>query len=271
LGVVLFAIAFVAELILFGITWISAPMPAAFAIFFGLGTATILFHIGAAAHAVRHIRSVDRGSPRPWYQSTWIVALIMIGASLGVSLTSTPGGRSFFIASGSMMPGLTLNDRVLADVRPSKAVPTYGDVVAFHSPRPPLADYIKRIVALPGDRVQMKQGILYLNGRPMPRESKGFHAMLSAPPSANIRVYRETLPNGHAFNILQMSTDQPMGNTPEYLVPADAFFVLGDHRDNSLDSRSLQTIGYVPQANVIGIVGTIFWSTDLSRLLHRVE
>ena len=134
--------------------------------------------------------------------------------------------------------------------------PAYGDMVVFRPPGDPKVDYLKRVVGLPGDRVQLRDGILYLNDKPAPREAQG-------------RQYRETLPNGRSYMILE-APRSASESTEEFKVPTGFFFVLGDNRGNSLDSRHKQ-IGYIPLANLVGTVRTIYWTTDPSRLLSRVQ
>ena len=189
---------------------------------------------------------------------------INVGKQLPEALSYSPGWRSFHIASGSNMPTLLTTDYVLVDTYHPGSVPAYGDMVVFRHPRDPNVDYIKRVVGLPGDRVQLREGILYLNGKPVPREPKA-----GAPGNPAFQQYRETLPNGRAYMILETpeSTSQ---STHEFTVPSGFFFVLGDNRGNSLDSRH-KDLGYVPLANVIGTVRTIYWSNEPARLLSRVQ
>jgi signal peptidase I len=270
LGLLLYLVALAFDVSLITLTRMMPPtglVVAAFAI------AVVLFRLALAIDAGRRIRSGSIVPGRPWYRSAWLAAIPMV--AIGVAWQSTgadyypPGWRSFHVSSGSNMPTLLVSDYVLADTHHRGSAPDYGDVVVFRHPKDPNVNYIKRVVGLPGDRVQMRDTILYLNGTPVPRESQGFHTMFSAPPAANSKLYRETLPNGRAYTILE----QPGGvgqNTAEFTVPAGSFFVLGDNRGNSLDSR-FEAVGYVPFANVIGKVRTIYWSSDPSRLLSRVH
>jgi signal peptidase I len=127
----------------------------------------------------------------------------------------------------------------------------------FRHPKDPNVDLIKRVVGLPGDRVQLRDSILHLNGKPVLRDPAGRSK------------FRETLPGGRAYMILE--TPQGAGqNTQEFTVPAGSFFALGDNRGNSLDSR-FDAVGYVPFAHVIGTVRTVYWSSEPSRLLSRVQ
>lgn len=133
-----------------------------------------------------------------------------------------------------------------------------GDVVVFKVPTDDKTDYIKRIVGLPGDRIQVKGGILHINDQPVKRvpiedwvdeQNQTYHR------------YIETLPNGVEHVIIELSDDKPgraADNTDEYVVPAGHYFGMGDNRDNSADSREW---GYIPEANLVGRASFIFYST----------
>jgi len=143
--------------------------------------------------------------------------------------------------------------------------PKRGDVVVFKLPRDPQVDYIKRIIGLPGDHIQMIRGILNINGQPVQRERiEDFvnteNGILSRTPQ-----YIETLPNGVRHPILELSDDGPVDNTAVYVVPPDHYFAMGDNRDNSLDSRvppDRGGVGYVPAENLVGRAEILFFSTD---------
>jgi len=133
--------------------------------------------------------------------------------------------------------------------------PQYGDVVVFRTPHDTSIDYVKRVVGLSGDRVQMIHGQLYLNDKPVPRERLA--DALSDSPAA--KRWRETLPNGVQYVTLDLTDNGFLDNTKLYIVPAGHYFMLGDNRDNSVDSRSSQ-LGYVPFENLVGRAEVIFWS-----------
>ena len=137
------------------------------------------------------------------------------------------------------------------------AQPRYGDVMVYRYPRDASVDYVKRVVGLPGDRIQMIQGQLYLNGAPVKRERLADIIEEGRP----AKHWRETLPNGASYETLDITDNGFLDNTQIYVVPAGAYFVLGDNRDNSQDSR-IATHGYVPFDNLIGRVETIFWSVN---------
>ena len=197
--------------------------------------------------------------------------------------------RPFYIPSGSMIPTLLIGDVVLVSKfsygysrysipfwappisgRLFSTLPKRGDIAVFALPRDPSQTYIKRIVGLPGDTIQVANGILTINGEPVRREP--------APPdddqgAAGVPQFAETLP-GDVVHAIQQATDQPflasivdVNNTPVFTVPADHVFAMGDNRLNSLDSRippEGSGVGFVPVENLVGRADLRFISVDLS-------
>ncbi len=168
--------------------------------------------------------------------------------------------------------------------------PEAGDVVVFKAPPANSVDYIKRVIGLPGDTVQMRDGQLILNGTPVPKERiEDF--IIAVSPNTKCRdirfadknedgeaicrypQYRETLPNGKSYNVLDLGSN-PADNTPPVIVPEEHMFLMGDNRDNSLDSRFPATpgggIGIVPQANLVGRAQVSVFSVDGSASLNPV-
>ncbi|MBX3595937.1 MAG: signal peptidase I [Rhizobiaceae bacterium] len=137
--------------------------------------------------------------------------------------------------------------------------PERGDVVVFKYPPNPQVDYIKRVVGLPGDRIQMRSGQLFINDVAVPREKVG---QIDNPDitaeNRPIDVYKETLPNGVSYNTFDIYPDSETDNTREFVVPAGHYFMMGDNRDNSADSRL--SVGYVPYENLVGRANIIFFS-----------
>ncbi len=190
----------------------------------------------------------------------------------------------FNIPSGSMIPTLLVGDYLfvskfsygysryslpfsppLFSGRIFGRLPDRGDVAVFKLPRDNSTDYIKRIVGLPGDHMQMRGGQLYINGQMLPRQPAGEFIAEGEGMRMQLRKYIETLPNGVKHPILKASDDQPLDNTPEYVVPPGNVFAMGDNRDNSLDSRVMDPrngVGFVPVENLVGRAEFIFFSID---------
>jgi|HubBroStandDraft_1064217.scaffolds.fasta_scaffold28229_3 signal peptidase I len=142
--------------------------------------------------------------------------------------------------------------------------PQRGDVVVFKLPRDPSLDYIKRVIGLPGDHIQMKGGLLYINGIVVKREpTEGCDVPPDAMGSTVPQRYWETLPNGVGHCIIELGDDRMLDNTPVFSVPTDTYFMMGDNRDNSSDSRDPNSgVGYVPAENLVGRAEFIFFSTN---------
>ena len=188
----------------------------------------------------------------------------------------------FNIPSGSMIPTLLIGDYLfvskfsygysryslplglpLFDGRILNSEPERGDVAVFKLPKDNSTDYIKRIVGLPGDEIQVTGGILHINGTPVKRELMG-EAEVSgfAGGSSKLREYIETLPNGVQHRIWERSDRDPLDNTPVYKVPAGHYFAMGDNRDSSQDSRVQSSVGFVPFENLVGRAEFLFFSHD---------
>jgi signal peptidase I len=138
--------------------------------------------------------------------------------------------------------------------------PERGDIAVFHN-EITNEDYIKRVIGLPGDHIQMQQGRLYINGKIVEREQIGTSTDTdSYETTVPVTLYKETLPNGVTHTIQEISDDQPLDNTGEYVVPAGHYFMMGDNRDRSADSRVLSQVGYVPFDDFIGKAEARFFS-----------
>src|SRR5262245_43853079 len=125
--------------------------------------------------------------------------------------------------------------------------PARGDIVVFRLPKDDATDYIKRVIGLPGDRIQMKGGHLHINGEPVKRERiEDYIETEEGDRATRVKRWRETLPNGVSYTTLDLIDSGFYDNTQEYEVPPGQFFMMGDNRDNSTDSRVLSQVGYIP-------------------------
>lgn len=212
--------------------------------------------------------------------STWETVRTIIYALLIAGVVRTFAFQPFNIPSGSMIPTLLVGDYLFVSKfsygysryslpfglgffsgRIFGSAPEQGDVAVFRHPPTNRDDFIKRIVAMPGDRVQMIDGLLYLNGEAVPRRRIEDH--VSRDFRGNVRrvpQYVETLPNGRTYTVREsLGNRGPSDNTREFVVPPGNYFTVGDNRDDSNDSRSW---GFVPEQNLIGRAEIIFYSTD---------
>lgn len=188
----------------------------------------------------------------------------------------------FNIPSGSMLPTLEIGDYLfvykpeygysrhsfpfsLAPIegRVWEDPPARGDVVVFKLPTNTSIDYIKRLVGLPGERIQVKAGRLYINGEMIPREFVAKHnAVDKMGGGAEMTEYIETLPGGITHRIYEETDDRPLDDTDEFIVPEGHYFFMGDNRDNSQDSRVSSMVGFVPFENLVGRADFVFFSTN---------
>ena len=192
--------------------------------------------------------------------------------------------QPFTIPSASMEPNLQVGDYIFVSKSPYGIsrhsfpfslplfegrllgrAPQRGDIVVFKLPRDGRTDYIKRLVGLPGDRIQVRQSVLYINGLAVPRKALAPVMVDSGYGfTRNVMRWEETLSNGRRYVVYDYGPDQELDNTPVYLVPTRHYFVVGDNRDNSLDSRVPANIGvgFVPEENLVGRAEMIMLSWD---------
>lgn len=211
----------------------------------------------------------------------WETTKTVVYAVLIALFIRTVFAEPFSIPSGSMIPTLLVGDYLfvskmsygyskhslplsmpLIKGRIFYTQPERGDVIVFKMPSDNKTDYIKRLIGLPGDKVQMKEGRLYLNGERVERKSEGEYVMRDeAGKAMRFEKYTEILPNGVQHPILEVSDTGVFDDTEEFTVPEDHFFMMGDNRDNSLDSRSVK-VGFVPKNNLVGKAKFLFFSHD---------
>ncbi len=184
------------------------------------------------------------------------------------------------IPSGSMLPNLLIGDYLfvskysygysrfsfpfgavpLPEDRVFGSEPERGDVVVFKLPSNTSINYIKRVIGLPGDRLQMKSGKLFLNGHLVNQYNDGnFKHVYNNQYEQFLDQYKEKLDNGRSYSILNINDFQPLDNTKEFIVPDSHYFMMGDNRDNSLDSRA-NGGWFVPFENLVGKGNFIFFS-----------
>ena len=211
-----------------------------------------------------------RGYNRWWIYALCLVAMMVVSSVDDISFGKIQlGARSFSIPAGSMAPAMLVGDIVIADTRAyQSADPQRGDVVIFRLPKDPSIDYTKRVIGLPGERVQMVDGIVQINGAPVPQQSVDG---VKSPEEGAVTRYTETLPGGISHTTQHLVSNAPGDNTQEYVVPEGHYFVLGDNRDNSSDSRFHAGVGFVPRENIYARVGGVIWSKDWSRMGLRVK
>lgn len=138
--------------------------------------------------------------------------------------------------------------------------PTRGDVIVFKFPGDNKTDFIKRLIGMPGDTIQMIGSRLYINGKIVPRERVEDFVETVNGVEQHVPQYRETLPGGRTYLTLDSTPDGPLDNTAPYHVPAGHYFMMGDNRDDSDDSR--QEVGFVPAQNLEGKAVIRFFSTN---------
>ncbi|MGH2341776.1 signal peptidase I [Segnochrobactraceae bacterium EtOH-i3] len=213
---------------------------------------------------------------------TWETIKVVLQALLIAFVLRTFLFQPFNIPSGSMKDTLLVGDYVFVSKyaygysrysfpfgfppfsgRILGREPTRGDVIVFKLPRDNSTDYIKRLIGLPGDRVQVIEGQVFLNGTAVPRV-KVDDFIDDENPDDPVRIarYRETLPNGVSYDVLDQTQFGALDNTQEYVVPPGHYFFMGDNRDNSLDSRVQSAVGYVPYDNLVGRAEVIFFSIN---------
>ena len=226
---------------------------------------------------------VAEPAPKSGLQEIWELGKTVVFALLIAFVLRVVLFQPFTIPSASMEPNLYEGDYIIVSKfafgwskyslslpfdtnlpggRVLQRGPDRGDIVVFKLPRDNNTDYIKRLVGLPGDRIQVKNGALFINDKAVPRT---LTATASEPspygdPPRPVQRWRETFPNGKSFMTNDWGADQPADNTGVYTVPGGCYFMMGDNRDNSVDSRF--DPGTLP-----GRVNKCGWSAEFDRFV----
>ena len=215
------------------------------------------------------------------------VKTILIAGALALGFRSLLF-EPFNIPSGSMIPTLLVGDYLFVSKysygysrysfpfgvapiggRIFESQPERGDVAVFRQPKNETVAFIKRIVGLPGDRIQVTDGVLRINDVPVIRSKKGIATATDGYNVIKFVVYEETLPNGRSYVTQERSDNDMLDNTNVYEVPAGHYFMMGDNRDNSRDSRAA-SVGMVPAENLIGRAERLFFSHNGSASLWQI-
>ncbi len=224
--------------------------------------------------------TASTASSAPKKEGLWSLIRSFLIAVLLAMIVRTFLFEPFHIPSGSMKPTLLIGDYIfvskysygysrysipfgfrLFDGRVLASTPERGDVIVFKLPRDPKTNYIKRLIGLPGDSIQMRNGVLYINGEAV--KLKRIDNFIDKQQGDKvIRQYIETLPNGVEHLVLDEVRSGSLDDTGIYHVPEGMYFFMGDNRDNSTDSRVYSDVGFVPDENLVGKAQVIFFSSS---------
>jgi signal peptidase I len=209
--------------------------------------------------------------------------IVLVQATVIALVVRTFLFQSFNIPSGSLIPTLLVGDYVFVSKyaygyskysfpfnfidfngRVLGSEPKRGEIAVFHNTKDQGKDYIKRVIGLPGDRIQMKEAVLYINDVAVKKERIGdFETDKPSRVLRKVPSYRETLPNGISYTIIEVDSGRGyLSHTAEYTVPAGHYFMMGDNREDSQDSRVPSKVGFVPIENFVGRAEMIYFSVN---------
>ena len=229
------------------------------------------------------LQSMTKGKKNSFFGNLKSIFIAIFIALLIRSFIFEP----FHIPSGSMKPNLLVGDFIFVSkysygfskhslpfsipLIPGKIfsnTPERGDVVVFKTPENNRTDYIKRVIGLPGDKIEIKNGIIFINGSEILRKKlNDFIDTDNKTSNKRVRMYNEYFFNKE-INILDITDNGIADNTQLFNVPENHFFVMGDNRDNSQDSRFISTVGFIPYENLVGKAQFIFFSLENARFLQ---
>lgn len=224
----------------------------------------------AAVHAILIQRNPAFVPARKWY-SSWHAAL-SLGLVLPIILAFTVREfvlEGFHSASGSMRPTMSTNKNFFAYKIPYKTGQKIerGDIVVFSANN---LSYVKRVVGLPNEKIQMIEGILHINSIPVTRQYLRDDSTVD---DGEVRIiyrrYTETFPEGNEHDIYEISDEMPLDKTELYLVPQNSYFLMGDNRDHSLDSRILDKIGFIKSDQIKGKALYFYWDAQDKKMLWQ--
>lgn len=226
-----------------------------------------LFVIADAYRGAARLRQLELRRYNRWYV---YLAVILATAGLFTAVDFTPiDAHAYKIPSSSMVPTLIPGDRILVSSAAYRTdPPDRGDVVVHMLADPSRGTYVKRLVGLPGDRIQIRDGVLHINDVPVARELLEDQTQ---PPSRSSRsagpgtLYLETIADGQPHRIIEHRDTGHFDNTRVFDVPPGHYFTIGDNRDNSTDSR-MPMVGFIPHDNLRGRVLYVYWADDWSRI-----
>lgn len=256
-------------------------------------------------HKKDHTMAASQETRRKSEEGLWETVKVILQALLIAFVVRTFFYQPFNIPSASMYPTLKIGDYLFVSKLsygygkysfnfslglfgkelvsccpidfPGRVVladtPERGDVAVFKLPTDTNIDYIKRVIGLPGDRIRVTGGVVFINDVAVKKEQIGTYDNQNREAASGmdaIPMFRETLPNGVQYNVLDMGDQGWSDNTEEFQVPEGHYFMMGDNRDNSQDSRYQHVVGYVPIENYVGRADIIFFSISPDASLIEV-